>query len=487
MKSKDTEEVLKETLEMDQSFRDSVGTISEDGGRNFLFPKKPSGRYTDRRQLMSYVLLAIFFSIPFIKIGGQPFLMLNVLERKFVIFGQIFWPEDFFIFVIAMITGVLFVAVFTVAFGRLFCGWVCPQTIFMEHVFRRIEYWIDGDRNQQLRLRRMPWKGEKIRKRILKNGIFYAISFIIANFFLMYIIGKEAWWEIVSDNPANHLGGLSGMFIFSAVFFFVFAWFREQACIIVCPYGRLQGALLDRNSIVIAYDYLRGEKRGKFRKSEDREAAGKGDCIDCNQCVDVCPTGIDIRNGTQLECTNCTACIDACDNIMDKTNKPRGLIRYDSENNIASGGSGKVFTGRVKAYVGILTVLLTLFVYLLVSRANVEAIFLRLPGQPLTKVDEDTYKNAYNFKLLNKTAEDKVYQFKPISPSEGLSLETAGESELIEVEASGLAQGAVMLYLDTDQMEGMTTDIKIGVYEGDVLIDEIETSFTGPFIKPKKK
>jgi len=487
MKSKDTEEVLKETLEMDQSFRDSVGTISEDGGRNFLFPKKPSGRYTYRRQLMSYVLLAIFFSIPFIKIGGQPFLMLNVLERKFVIFGQIFWPEDFFIFVIAMITGVLFVAVFTVAFGRLFCGWVCPQTIFMEHVFRRIEYWIDGDRNQQLRLKRMPWKGEKIRKRVLKNGIFYAISFIIANFFLMYIIGKEAWWEIVSDNPANHLGGLSGMFIFSAVFFFVFAWFREQACIIVCPYGRLQGALLDRNSIVIAYDYLRGEKRGKFRKSEDREAAGKGDCIDCNQCVDVCPTGIDIRNGTQLECTNCTACIDACDNIMDKTNKPRGLIRYDSENNIASGGSGKVFTGRVKAYVGILTVLLTLFVYLLVSRANVEAIFLRLPGQPLTKVDEDTYKNAYNFKLLNKTAEDKVYQFKPISPSEGLSLETAGESELIEVEASGLAQGAVMLYLDTDQMEGMTTDIKIGVYEGDILIDEIETSFTGPFVKPKKK
>ncbi|MGB0978608.1 MAG: 4Fe-4S binding protein, partial [Croceimicrobium sp.] len=246
MSSKDTEEVLKETLEMDQSFRDSVGTINAEGERNFLFPKKPKGRYTDRRQMMSYVLLAIFFAIPFITIGGQPFLMLNVLERKFVIFGQIFWPEDFFIFVIAMIIGILFVAVFTVAFGRLFCGWVCPQTIFMEHVFRRIEYWIDGDRNQQLRLKRMPWKGEKIRKRVLKNGIFYLISFSIANFFLMYIIGKGAWWEIVSDNPADHLGGLSGMFIFSAVFFFVFAWFREQACIIVCPYGRLQGALLDR-------------------------------------------------------------------------------------------------------------------------------------------------------------------------------------------------------------------------------------------------
>ncbi|WP_421750822.1 cytochrome c oxidase accessory protein CcoG [Croceimicrobium sp.] len=485
MKPKDTEEVLKETLEMDQSFRDSVATINEKGSRNFLFPKKPKGRYTNRRQIMSYVLLAIFFSLPFIKIGGQPFLMLNVLERKFVIFGQIFWPEDFFIFVIAMIISVLFVAVFTVAFGRLFCGWICPQTIFMEHVFRRIEYWIDGDRNQQLRLARMPWNGEKIRKRVIKNGIFYAISFTIANFFLMYIIGKDAWFEIVSDSPTEHLGGLSGMLIFSGVFFFVFAWFREQACIIVCPYGRLQGAMLDRNSVVIAYDYLRGEKRGKFRKSEDREALGKGDCIDCNQCVDVCPTGIDIRNGTQLECINCTACIDACDNIMDKTNKPRGLIRYDSENNIAS-GTGKIFTGRVKAYIGILFVLLSIFTYLLLSRADVESIFLRVPGQPLSKVDENTYSNAYNFKLLNKTAEDKVYQFKVIEPTEGIKLKRAGESELIEVKASELTQGAVILYLNTEQMTGMTTDIKIGVYEGDELVETLKTSFTGPFIKPKK-
>jgi len=355
----------------------------------------------------------------------------------------------------------------------------------MEHVFRRIEYWIDGDRNQQLRLARMPWNGEKIRKRVIKNGIFYAISFTIANFFLMYIIGKDAWFEIVSDSPSEHLGGLSGMLIFSGVFFFVFAWFREQACIIVCPYGRLQGAMLDRNSVVIAYDYLRGEKRGKFRKSEDRKAEGKGDCIDCNQCVDVCPTGIDIRNGTQLECINCTACIDACDNIMDKTNKPRGLIRYDSENNIAS-GTGKIFTGRVKAYMGILVVLLSIFTYLLMSRADVESIFLRVPGQPLSKFDEDTYSNAYNFKLLNKTAEDKVYQFKVLEPTEGIRLKRAGESELIEVKASELAQGAVILYLDTDQMTGMTTDIKIGVYEGDELVETLKTSFTGPFIKPKK-
>jgi cytochrome c oxidase accessory protein FixG len=481
--SQDTEKLLQETLAKDESFRDSIGTIDEKGDRNFLFPKKPNGFYTHKRQLVSYGLLAIFFAIPFIKINGQPFLMLNVLERKFVIFGNIFWPEDFFIFVLAMIIGVLFVAVFTVAFGRLFCGWVCPQTIFMEHVFRRIEYWIDGDRNQQLRLKRMKWNGEKIRKRILKNGIFFGISFIIANFFLMYIIGQEAWWEIVSDDPANHLSGLSSMLVFTSVFFFVFAWFREQACIIVCPYGRLQGALLDRNSVVIAYDYLRGEKRGKFRKSEDRNAAGKGDCIDCNQCVDVCPTGIDIRNGTQLECINCTACIDACDNIMDKTNKPRGLIRYDSENNIAE-GKKQILTGRVKAYIGILTVLSGLFVYLIFSRAPVEAIFLRMQGQRYEKVDENTFSNVYNYKLLNKTPDAKNYRFELIAPEQG-KLTTAG-GEAIEVKASALAEGAVIIYLPKSQMEGTSTELEIGVYEGEDLVETIETNFTGPLVKPKK-
>lgn len=482
---KDTEQLLRETLEKDESFRDSIGTIDETGSRKFLFPKKPSGLYTHRRQIVSYFLLAVFFSLPFLSINGQPVLMLNVLERKFVIFGQIFWPEDFFIFVLAMIIGVLFVAVFTVAFGRLFCGWICPQTIFMEHVFRRIEYWIDGDRNRQLRLSRMKWSDpEKLRKRIAKNSIFFAISFVIANFFLMYIIGRKDWWEIVSDNPAHHVSGLMSMLAFSGVFYFVFAWFREQACIIVCPYGRLQGALLDRNSVVIAYDYLRGEKRGKFRKSENRNALGKGDCIDCNQCVDVCPTGIDIRNGTQLECINCTACIDACDSIMDKINKPRGLIRFDSENNIAH-GKKQIWTARVKAYVAILTVLLGIFGYLVFSRAQVETIFLRMPGQPYHKVDANTFSNAYNFKLLNKTPDERSYRFELLSPKGG-ELEKAGAAPEISVSGSDLAEGAVIIRLKRHMLEGTSTEVEIGLYEGEKLVETIETSFKGPLVKPRK-
>ncbi len=236
-----------------------------------------------------------------------------------------------------MIIGVIFIALFTVGFGRIFCGWICPQTIFMEMVFRRIEYWIDGDRNKQRKLDRQKWNAEKIKKRLLKWFVFLVISFLIANVFLAYLIGSDKLIKYITDGPLEHLSTLLPLIIFTAVFYFVFAWFREQVCIIACPYGRLQGVLLDNKSIVVAYDHKRGEGesgRKKFRKNEDRKALGHGDCIDCLQCVHVCPTNIDIRNGTQLECVNCTACIDECDHIMESINLPKGLIRYASENEI---------------------------------------------------------------------------------------------------------------------------------------------------------
>lgn len=462
------------------NFRDQIGTIDESGKRKFIYPRKTNGKFTNYRRIASYILLAILVITPFIQINGRPFMMFNVLERKFILFGQIFWPEDFFLAVLAMLIGVLFIAVFTVAFGRLFCGWVCPQTIFMEHVFRRIEYWIEGDRNQQMRLANMPWNAEKIRKRALKNGIFFAISFGVSNVFMMYIISQPEWWKIVIDNPANHIGGLFSILIFSGVFFFIFAWFREQVCIMVCPYGRLQSVLLDRNSIVIAYDYIRGEIRSKFKKSEDRAAVGKGDCIDCNQCVEVCPTGIDIRNGTQLECINCTACMDACDTVMDKIKRPRGLIRYDSENNIAN-KTKKIFTARVIAYLGVLAVLITLFSFLLASRTDVEAIILRTPGQLFQKVDDNTFSNVYNYKMVNKTTEDLTLEVKLLKP-EGGRLEMVGGSS-INVTKGELAEGAMIIFLTRDQLEGRNTEVHLGVFKDGVMIDEEETNFNGPIVR----
>ncbi|HAP58809.1 MAG TPA: cytochrome c oxidase accessory protein CcoG, partial [Cytophagales bacterium] len=299
--------IFDEVEEQEEEFRDRISTVDEDGKRIWVYPKKPKGRFTSARSWVSYVLLAFLFAGPFLRIGGEPVLLLNVIERKFVILGQIFWPQDFYIFLFGMLVMVVFITLFTVVYGRIFCGWVCPQTIFMEMLFRKIEYAIEGDYMAQKKLSKQRWNREKVLKRGLKHTIFAAIALWIGNTFLAYIIGSEATLALITDGPQEHLGGFIAMVLFSGAFYGVFAFFREQVCTNVCPYGRLQGVLLDRKSVVVSYDHIRGEGRGKLRKGQDREAQGLGDCIDCSLCVKVCPTGIDIRNGTQLECINCTA------------------------------------------------------------------------------------------------------------------------------------------------------------------------------------
>ena len=215
-----------------EKFRDSIGTLTEEGKRAWVFPKKPSGKFYKYRKYVSYLLLTVLIISPFIKINGNQFMLFNVLERRFNVFGYTFWPQDFYIFVIMMIIGVLFIVFFTAAFGRIFCGWICPQTIFMEMVFRRIEYWIDGDRGAQIRLDKQPWNAEKIRKRLLKGFIFFLISFVIANVFLAYVIGSDRLFRYIGEGPSDHMSTLFSLLIFTGVFYFIFAWFREQVCII---------------------------------------------------------------------------------------------------------------------------------------------------------------------------------------------------------------------------------------------------------------
>lgn len=463
-----------------EQFRDSIGTINKEGKRSWVFPKKPSGRFYKYRSYVSYFLLAILLSSPFVKINGNQFLLFNVLDRKFNIFGFPFWPQDFHLLVISMIIGVVFIILFTVVFGRIFCGWICPQTIFLEMVFRKIEYWIDGDRGKQIRLQKQAWNAEKIKKRVLKWIIFFIISFIIANVFLAYLIGGDTVIDYITGSPFDNLNTLTSLLIFTSVFYFIFAWFREQVCIIACPYGRLQGVLLDNKTINVAYDFVRGEKtegRAKFKKNEDREASGKGDCIDCMQCVHVCPTGIDIRNGTQLECVNCTACIDECDDMMEAVGLPKGLIRYASEDNIEK-KSPFEFTARMKGYSAVLFILVGLLIGMLFLRNDVEATILRLPGQLYQHKAGDIISNVYTFKVINKTSLDvNDVSFKLVSHKGKIELVTHKD---FVIPKQGLAEGTLFIEIHSSLMGKDKIELKIGVYSGDRLIETAKTNFLGP-------
>ncbi len=457
------------------SFRDAIATVDRQGKRVWIYPKKPFGRYTNWRSLLGFVLLAFLFTGPFLRIGGEPLLMINIIERRFVLFGQTFWPQDIHLFVLAFIALIIFIALFTVVFGRLFCGWVCPQTIFMELVFRRIEYWIEGDRNHQIALNKAPWSTDKVLKKAGKHVIFLCISLLISHTFLAYIIGTDELFQVVSQPPGANLAGFIALMVFMLAFYGVFAFLREQVCTTICPYGRLQGVLLDRDSIVIAYDKSRGEQRSSFRKGEDRNAKGKGDCIDCNACVVVCPTGIDIRNGTQLECVNCTACIDACDHIMDRIDKPRGLIRYASENEITARKPFH-FTVRMKAYTMVLVLLVGVIITLIATRTDVEATVLRTPGTLYQRQDDGRISNLYQYRLVNKTTRDMPIRLELIDV--GGEVKLAGRD--IMLQKASQAEGQMFIILDPSAVKGMKTRVRIGVYSGDKMVEEISALFTGP-------
>lgn len=462
---------------VDQSYRDSIGTIGKDGKRKWVFPWKPKGKLYNYRTALSVFYLLILFSLPFLKSNGHPMFLFNVIERKFILFGTIFWPQDLVIFGVAMITMILFVVIFTVAFGRIFCGWVCPQTIFMEMVFRKIEYWIDGSAAQQIKLKNEGWTGEKIRKRVLKHSVFYAIALLISNTFLAYVIGIDELYKIITEPVSKHITGFVLLLVFSGIFYFVFAWFREQVCIIACPYGRLQGVMLDKNSVVVAYDYKRGEPRGRIRKGED--VTSKGDCIDCGMCVKVCPTAIDIRNGTQLECVNCTACIDACDEVMVKIDRPKRLITFASESDIST-GKHKLLNWRTGAYSIVLLILLGLLSFLIASRKNIDSTILRAPGILYQMTDSTHYSNLYQLKTINKTYQAARLELRVVEPA-GAVIRKVGKDILVKAESK--YDGQFFLILPAQEMTGHKTKIIMQVVKDGKVIENIKTSFLGPIYK----
>lgn len=457
------------------TFRDALATVKEDGKRNWVYPKKVTGYFYKYRTYLSWVLLAILFAGPFIQVNGRPYMLFNIFERKFIIFGAAFWPQDTHLLIFLLLIFFVFVILFTVVFGRIWCGWACPQTLFMEMVFRKIEYLIEGDANQQRTLNESPWTGEKIWKKGLKTSVFAFISLMIGHLVMAYLIGIDQVKEIVTKAPSENMAGFIGLVAFSGVFMFVFSWFREQACLVVCPYGRLQGVLLDNNSINVLYDYVRGEPRTPIRKNEVTPAP-KGDCIDCGLCVQVCPTGIDIRNGSQMECVSCTACIDACDEVMVKVDRPVGLIRYASENSIKEGFQ-KLLTTRVKGYSMVLLVLVAAFVALLATREDLEGTITRFPGMTYQQREAGMVSNLYNITLINKTFETQKVDIKALA--EGMKVEIVGATEWI-LEPQTKLEGRFFLVRDQAAVKMPQEKVMLQLISEGQEFDEIQTNFMAP-------
>ena len=457
------------------SFRDKLTTVSEEGKRVWVYPKKPKGRYYNYRKTLSAVLLILFFVGPFLKYKGDPLLLFNIIERKFILFGAIFWPQDFHLIVLSLITFIVFIILFTVIYGRLWCGWTCPQTVFMEFFFRQVEYLIEGDYNKQKKLDRQKWDFEKIWKKSLKHFVFYIMAFAIANTAAAYVISVDTLFSYYADF-GSHIPFIIGLLIFGGMIYFIFAFFREQVCTIACPYGRLQGTLLDDKSMIVAYDYIRGEPRGKHNPLEDRKETSKGDCIDCKSCVVVCPTGIDIRNGTQLECINCTACIDACDAVMDRLKKPRGLIRFDSEKGITE-HTHKMWNPRTIAYSIVLVILLGVVSTMMFMRTDFETTILRQRGTLFQQYGEDSYSNIYEIELVNKTRNNHDVEIKLLNPKEG---KIVMMSDDLSVKKGEIGKGKFLVVLNKSQITSPNMVLTFGLYAEGKLIETYQVTFISP-------
>lgn len=388
--------------------RDMLASVRVDGGRVSIHPADVSGRFTTLRRIAAAALIAVYVLMPWIHVNGFPAVFLDVDNLHFHFLGLTFAAQDLWMGFF-LLTGMAFGLFYATAlFGRLWCGWACPQTVFLEHVYRRVERWIEGDAQQRRLLDRAPWTRDKVLRRGLAHVGYLVLSLLIAHVLLAYFVSLPRVWGMVTRSPAEHWGVFVFVVVATAGLYVNFAWFREQLCIILCPYGRLQSALIDDDSVTIGYDERRGEPRGHAVRGANPGAHAHGDCIDCFKCVHVCPTGIDIRQGLQLECIGCANCIDACDEVMTRLGRPRGLIRYDSLNGLA---------GRVRR---ILRPRIVLYTVLLVVGASVAAISVsryrpmnlsavRMTGVPYV-VDTEAVRNQFNVRVVNKQTGPAVFE-----------------------------------------------------------------------------
>lgn len=397
------------------------------GRRHEIHPADVKGRFHRWRLVVFALLIGVWIALPIVKLGGHPAVFLDVDERRFFLFGATFNSQDTWL-LFFLLTGVGFGLVYATALaGRVWCGWACPQTVFLEGVFRRIERWIEGPREQRMRRNAGPWTAGKLARKSATQVLYVLAAVGVAHVFLSYFVSIPKAFEMVRQGPAMHPEAFAWVAAISVAFYLNFAWFREQLCVVLCPYGRLQSALLDQHSLVIGYDVGRGEPRGK------KSAAGAGDCVDCKRCVVVCPTGIDIRNGVQMECLACTQCIDACDAIMDRLGRPRGLIRYDSQDGLA-GKARRVVRPRLILYTVLLVIGAVVALLATRTRTDFEATLLRMPGEPYT-FDDGQVRNAMQLHLVNKRADVESYRIE-VDRADGLTAALPAQDVAVQPMAS---------------------------------------------------
>ena len=377
-----------------------LSTLNADGSRRRIRPRVAEGAWWGQRRVLAYVLMLVFFALPYLRVGGRPPILLDLPRREFVLFGTTFLPTDTLLFMLLFLSVAIAIFLVTAIWGRVWCGWACPQTVYMEFLFRPIEYWLEGGPRGAKKLDR---RGGLPARRALKNAIFFLLAMFLAHTFLAYFVGIEQLVHWVQGSPKQHPVAFSVMGLTTLAIFLDFAWFREQTCLLACPYGRLQTVLFDRRTMMVGYDPKRGEPR--MRGLVDRPADA-GDCINCELCVIACPTGIDIRDGLQMECVHCTQCIDACDAVMSRIGRPKGLIRYTSRNGLERSGPRGVRV-RLLLYPVALAVTVGLFLFFLAYRSSTEVTLLRGAGAPYRQGEDHTIVNEVRLRFANRNPDTR--------------------------------------------------------------------------------
>lgn len=411
-----------------------LSTLESDGSRRWLRPRLSMGNWWKRRRVVAYLLMIVFVAVPHLRISGKPVILLDIVARQFTILGRTFLPTDTLLLALLMLTVFVSIVLVTAIAGRAWCGWACPQTVYMEFLFRPIDRIFDNTVGKGGK----PKRSKTVVMHLLRFAVYIVLCGFLAHTFLAYFVGSERLSQWVQSSPADHPVAFLVMAATLGLMIFDFMVFREQMCLFACPYGRFQSVMLDQQSMIVVYDHVRGEPR---KKGKHKESDGVGDCVDCNQCVVVCPTGIDIRQGLQMECINCTQCIDSCDSVMDKVGSPKGLIRYSSQDSIA-GKVRKMFRARTVIYPLILFVLMAGLVFAISTKSGFDARLIRVAGgTPYTIVANGTASNEFRLRLVNRTSERQVYTLVveegsdvkiEILDVDKMSLD-AGESALVPV------------------------------------------------------